>query len=194
MKTKTVNPKQKLSIKKGFKFNRSTSLDVPLHSLGIFKDLPKGLYSDLSSAELKEMEDLSMKMAIYFEDNIKVSELVRWLSVTIEYLSNEREDRLIYVLIYMGYALIPDLIECKNSNERIKVLKDKLSRVLDEFSGEESNWLPVLGATFLRAINKLAHLDDSLVSFQKTYTVFLVLNNMNARHQQIRWPKNKIKA
>lgn len=135
-----------------------------------------------------KMEIEANKLATYFEKNINASKLARWLSNTNcdlrDYSVDGGKDAgANHFLWLIGWDLLPQLINCKNKEERIKSLKKTIPQVFDSglYEGSKSA-LVEIGRCFLKPFEKLSHDQESILDFMNIYTHFLCMTEMYSEY------------
>ena len=135
------------------------------------------------SAFTHENEDksnnIATKMAVYFEERITPSKLAEWVAVACDYCKKFPLDKTIRLdpddfLHYIGWGVLPQLIDCETSDDRISTLKERLVWLFGcEGYNDSKTTLLEIGRAFSKAIVKYDDDEEDIFEFMKIYITFL---------------------
>lgn len=128
----------------------------------------------------KKMDEKANEMATYFDERITVSGLAKWVSKTNEYCHsfNNKGDA-IFFINKIGWLIVPALIDCKNKEERIQVLKKQLIWIFNDDNYDVlKDSLAEIGISFLKAFVEYEDEKEEISEFMNIYKPLLCLMDM----------------
>jgi hypothetical protein len=127
----------------------------------------------------KTINEIVTKMAVYFEERITPSKLVKWVAIAGDYCKNFPSNKTVRLdpvdfLHYIGWGVLPQLIDCETSDDRILTLKERLVWLFGcEGYSDSKTALLEIGRAFSKAIVKYDHDEEDVFEFMKIYNRFL---------------------
>lgn len=132
-----------------------------------------------------ELQSISSQMANHFESNIKVADLSKWLALVNDN-RQEPKDNLEEFIFGMGAFLLPELINCKDKEARLKFLKTGLHDFFFRYSvrGAKADIADV-GRDFLTCYTSLTCEVEAQAEFMKIFSAFVYIANLDQAHDEL---------
>lgn len=135
--------------------------------------------SVFSNENEEKSSSIATKMAVYFDERITPSKLSKWVAIACDHCKNFPLDKTIRLdpddfLHYIGWGVLPQLIDCATSGDRISVLKERLIWLFGcEGYSDSKTTLLEIGRAFSKAIVQYDDDEEDIFEFMKIYITFL---------------------
>lgn len=130
------------------------------------------------------MDRIANKMAVYFEERVSASNLVRWVTTV---NSDNTPDNIRDVegfAWHLGWVLLPELINCESKKNRIEFLKEGLVDLFENaFYKESKEALAQIGINFLTPFATLTDHHFTVAEFMNVYATFLSIVEMYEEYE-----------
>lgn len=119
---------------------------------------------------------VSHEMAVYFEDHVTASKLVRWITTVSQTERicpcGEIDD----FIANIGWSFLPELINCKDAKSRFKFLESSLVHVFSicGYTGAKTA-LCEIGRNYLKEVETISNDSKEVGEFMSVYSAFLTL-------------------